>query len=136
EKLAPEYGAKHPARVTVREHHRTHTVLRQPHHVAVEATQVAAVVHHWRRVLGVDHEAHAVRFVLPDVDLSRAAREESLPGDVLRAIGQLPLGQLHGDVPEHVMYVAPCGAGGAVGDDGVVDVHRSDRGLAVDIRRV
>ena len=48
-------------------------MLRQPHHVAVEADHVAAVVHDGDVVLVVDNEAHAVRGVLADGDLRGAA---------------------------------------------------------------
>ena len=71
--------AQDPARIAVREDHRADLLLGQPHHVAVVADHVAAVVDDRDAVLRVDHQAHAVRDVLADRDLRLAPLEQRPP---------------------------------------------------------
>ena len=94
--LRRKLAADQPARVAVGQDHRADAVLRQPHHVAVEADHVAAVMHDRHAVLWCRPSGPCRRW-RPCRSATCGARRASsvLLRDVARAVRQLALGELH-----------------------------------------
>ena len=113
-------------------------LLGQPHHVAVEADHVAAVVDDRHAVRRVDHQAHAVGRVLAD---RRPAASRRASSGVLRDVAACrpaarPRRAPSARTSSMSLTLLQRGARGAQRDDRVVELHHRARGLAVDVGRV